>query len=669
MYIILIVIKNWFMSKKEGSMCGLAGYLNLSSPHFHLDESLLHAMQQTIAHRGPNGWRSWTSTAHQIALVHRRLSIIDLAEHAFQPMLNDAGTLVVSFNGEIYNHRALRATLESLGYRYRTQSDTETILHAYHAWGIDFLHRLHGMFAITLFDLRTNELYLIRDRIGIKPLYFSTQGGILSFASEMKALWPLPWIAKAINHAAVPHYLTYMVTPAPMTIYKDIYKLPAGFYMKVDAQRALQFCEWYNPVRDSAAAPAALVQDEQACIEHLRMLLRASIKEQMIADVPIGVFLSGGVDSSLTVALMAELTNNVNTFTIASAHSEEHNETAWARRVANHFNTQHREITIDEHDAFAFFQAMLHHHDEPLADCVSIPLFYVSKLLHDTSTAVVLVGEGSDELFCGYSSYAHYLNTYRIWQPSQHYMPAIARKAAYAAIAPWYAHKRNTVDIMRNWAAGKELFVTGALAFSAYWQQEIMHTKEYEPDPMLAQIYPGLPSLQDQYAFAEYHRAQLRQYDPSADHFKAMTYLELKQRLPELLLMRVDKMAMATSVEGRVPFLDHRIVEFALQIPTHMKYRNGITKYILKKACEGIVPHEIIYRTKIGFAAPTKQWFKQGTHFLPYFTHMLTRAAAHNHHSLKIDAVQKLLTEHQTTNRDYACQLWVVQNLLATMEA
>lgn len=649
-------------------MCGLGGYLNLSKSVWGNNDALLYEMQQSMAHRGPNGWRTWISDQHAVALVHRRLSIIDLSNDAFQPMLDATGRIAVCFNGEIYNHPFLRILLESRGHRYRTQSDTETIIHAYKEWGIDFLHHLNGMFSIALFDMESNELYLMRDRIGIKPLYFSLLGDMLSFASEIKALWPLPWIEKSINQTAISHYLTYMVTPAPMTLYKGIYKLPAGFYIKVDAQREVTFCQWYDPVANAQQAPKEFLNDEQACIEHIRSLLRTSIKQQMVADVPLGIFLSGGIDSSLNVALMAEQTDNIKTFNVAFRDGPECNETQWARMISKRFNTQHYEITISEKEAFDFFKKMVYHQDEPIGDCVCIPLYYVSKLLHDTGVTVVQVGEGSDELFCGYSSYGQYLKTYRLWHPSQRYIPSFARKAAYTAAAPFYQHRRNRLDIMRNWAGGKELFSTGSLAFSEVWKKDFLYTVPLEPDPIIEKIYPGLAYQYGSYGFAEYHRAQLQQHDPHADEFKIMSYLELKQRLPELLLMRVDKMAMATSVEGRVPFLDHELVEFVLQIPTHMKYKNGITKYILKKACEGILPHEIIYRKKIGFAAPTKRWFKQGNYFLPYFKNMLQNNAKNNYACLDLSAINSILTQHQTTKADHACQLWVLQNLIACME-
>jgi asparagine synthase (glutamine-hydrolysing) len=646
-------------------MCGLAGYINLSNSHCSFDRAVLNRLQETLYHRGPDGYSIWKSAAHQAALVFRRLSIVDLSNAGMQPMLDPEQTVVISFNGEIYNHQALRQELELLGYRYRSNSDTETLLYAYKAWGINFIHRLEGMFAIALIDLQSNELYLIRDRIGVKPLYFSLQGGYLSFASEIKALWQLPWVKRSINTSSLYHYLTYMATPAPTTMYDGVYKLPASFYAKVDAAKKLTFHEWYTPFKDINKADRELFEQEQFCVDGIRKLLRESVKKRMMADVPIGVFLSGGIDSSLNVALMAEYTDRVKTFNVSFSDGPEYDEAQWARTVARRFNTDHHEITISESDAFSFFQSMVYHQDEPLADCVCIPLYYVSKLCKESGVTVVQVGEGSDELFCGYGTYARYIDMYnRYWKPSSLFLPAFAKKSVYAVMSRLLTNYPMHLDMVHNWALGKHPFWTGAMAFSDHGKQNIMSNNHYKSDPILDLIYPGL-SLAHSYGVVEYHLKRLHDRVPNADFYTSMVYLELKQRLPELLLMRVDKMTMATSVEGRVPFLDHAFVEFALNIPTRFKYHQGVTKYILKKAAEEFLPHDIIYRKKMGFAAPTKRWFKQGAYFKPYFMDMLATKRQVLEEYFNIDAVEKMVTTNQKSNRDYSVQLWTLQNVMA----
>jgi asparagine synthase (glutamine-hydrolysing) len=648
-------------------MCGIAGYLNLTQSNFCIDPELLTRMQQAIAHRGPDGHETWVSADRQVGLIHRRLAIQDLSDAGKQPMQTRDGSLIITFNGEIYNAPELRAELELLGYRYFSTSDTESILYAYQAWGIAGLNRLEGMFAFALYDIAKDEMYLVRDRIGIKPMYFSLQGGVLSFASEIKALWQLPWIKKETNPLGLYHYLTFMVTPAPMTLFKEVYKLPAGFYAKVDTQRNVSYHQWYDVLQPEVTYDPKDLANEQFCIEQIRTLLRQSIKSHTLSDVPYGVFLSGGIDSSLNTALMAEFTEKVKTYNVSFSDGPEQSEVAWARKVSKLYNTEHHEIEISEKEAFEFFQKMVYHQDEPLADCVCIPLYYVSKLLRDSGTIVVQVGEGSDELFCGYSTYAKYLNWHqRYWQPGQRYMPAWARKGAYQIAKPFFAHRPNYRDLMRNWADDRALFWGGATAFLESWKGDLWQGPlQGHDDPVVAQIYPSMNQNYDSHSVVDYHLQQLYAADPHADFFKAMTYLELKQRLPELLLMRVDKMGMATSIEGRVPFLDRQMVEFAMQIPTSLKYRNGITKYILKKACEGILPDDVIYRPKMGFAAPIVRWFKHGSYFKPYLQDLLATKKQGIASMLNMPGMENLLLSNQQPGKDYSLQLWVAQNVLA----
>ncbi len=648
-------------------MCGLAGYYNISRSSFSVNKTLLHKMQQAIAHRGPDSAGIWVSQDYQLGLAHRRLSIVDLSNAATQPMIDKDNTVVISFNGEIYNHQALKKELEGYGHKYFSKSDTETLLYAYKEWGIECLDHLDGMFACALFDMKHNELYLIRDRMGIKPLYFSIQEGILSFASEIKALWQLPWMHKEINPQALYHYLTYLVTPAPMTLYKGVYKLPAGFYVNVDAKRTMTFHEWYNPIDQINNKEGKDNEQEEFYVEQIRTLLREAVRKRMMADVPLGVFLSGGIDSSLLVALMSEYTDRVKTFTISFADGPEYSEVTWARIVAKQFNTDHHEIVITEKEAFDFFQKMIYYQDEPIADCVCIPLYYVAQLLKQSGVTVVQVGEGSDELFCGYQSYVDYLTVQRYCNYAQRVIPAFARKSIYSIAATLFSGKHHQLNIMKNWAEEKNIFWSGATAFIENNKRDIFNfiCHEIEPDPIIEQIYGGFKQQLDSYTIVDYHLQRLYQLNPSADFLQSMIYLELKHRLPELLLMRVDKMTMATSVEGRVPFLDYKLVEFALNIPTKLKYKHGLTKYILKKAAEDILPHEIIYRKKVGFAAPISRWFKHGRYFKPYFNDVIHNKHGYWRDYLDSDKINKLFIDNNQKGCDYSLQLWVLQNVMA----
>lgn len=644
-------------------MCGFAGYLNLSTKSFITNQTLLHELQQELAHRGPDGYRTWSSPQHELALVHRRLSIIDLTDAGAQPMFDRDRTVVICANGEIYNHQQLRRELETLGYCFDSSCDSEVLIYGYKAWGIDrLLERLEGMFAFSLYDFKTQELFLVRDRIGVKPLYFSLQGDICSFASEIKALWKLPWINKQISASSVYHYVTYLVTPAPLTLFENVYKLPAGFYLRFDKQKTMHIKQWYKlheqlVVHDNK-------YDEQWYVEKIRSLLRASVKKRMMSDVPFGVFLSGGIDSSLNVALMSEFTDKVKTFTVAFQDGPEYNELAWARKVAHLYDTDHHEIIINEHDAHQFFDSMVYYQDEPLGDCVCVPLYFVSKLLKEKGVTVVQVGEGSDELFCGYDQYVNYLNSYCWWSTSQNYVPKFAKKGLFYAAQRMFPDKYGKLDILNNWACNRELFYSGAVVFSEHMKHQMLKMSAGQSDPIVERFFPGM-QLDDSYAMADWYRAQLKKQLPQADQLTQMGYLELKHRLPELLLMRVDKMSMATAVEARVPFLDHKFVEFALTIPQDLKYHNGVTKYILKKAAEGLLPHDLIYRKKIGFAAPTTRWFKSSNLFNEKLNDLFATKTGWAD-LFDVQAIKDLQQRNRTdASVDYSYHLWAIQNLLA----
>ncbi len=363
---------------------------------------------------------------------------------------------------------------------------------------------------------------------------------------------------------------------------------------------------------------------------------------------------------------MARYTQQLKTFNVSFDDGPELQERAWARMVAQKFGAEHHEIIISEKEAFDSFQKITYHQDEPLGDPVCVPLYHVAQYAKKAGVTVVQIGEGSDELFCGYPMYAQYINLNRYWQPTQRFIPATVRHGlSYAA--SWYPCKPNKKDMMSRWAYGQPLFCTGALVFSEKWKREIMHIREINQsrDPVIEQIYPTFPQYTNSYEMIAYHRAHLHKYVTDADFIQTISYVEFKHRLSELLLMRVDKMTMAAGIEARVPFLDYRLVEFALQMPAHLKYKDDTTKYILKKACEGIIPDEVIYRKKVGFNAPTTRWFKSGQYFKEHARDLL-----HSSNTitamLNISAIDTMLNENAAQDDvDYAPQLWALQNVLA----
>ncbi len=646
-------------------MCGLAGYRRLSKEGESLDESLLHGFHASLTHRGPDGYGIWTCPQEQLALIHRRLSIIDLSSAGQQPMMDQEQHIVLVFNGEIYNYQQLRMQLCDLGHTFTSATDTEVVIAAYKQWGITGIQQFDGMFAFALFDRRTQDLYLVRDRFGIKPLYFSLQNHYLSFASEIKALWQLPWMRKEHNYQAAFHYLTYLATPAPLTLYEGVYKLPAGFYLHCDGKQEVKISRWYD---------LALVTDQeqhkhyspQEHIDTVRKLLRASIKKHMRADVPVGVFLSGGLDSSLTVALMAEHTDNITTFNVSFDDGPELQERAWARLVSRHFNTYHHELIVSESDAFNVFEQLRYYQDEPLADTVCVPLYAVARLARESGITVVQVGEGADELFCGYTSYIDYMKVAHWWKTSQRYLPSLLKQPLYYAAQ--LAFRTDTKrELLHNWHRGEALFFGSALGFGAYAKQQLWQPAYCSAsiDPIVSLCYPGLRYADDSYTIMEHHRKHLYAQKPDADFLQEVMYLEFCNRMPELLLMRADTMTMASSIEARVPFLDHHLVEYAFLLPSKLKYAHGITKYILKKASEGILPQEIIYRTKMGFAAPATRWFRSGTTFTAQLQDLLH--TAHNPYSQVLNkaVIAAMVQAHDAGVRNYGPQLWAIQNLLS----
>ncbi len=649
-------------------MCGFAGFCRLEANANIGDMHLLQSMAGKIAHRGPDDQGIWLDKQLDVGLANRRLAIIDLSPSGHMPMHNNRGSLVISYNGEIYNYRQLRGELEALGYEFHSDSDTETILHGYTAWGVKIFDKLDGFFAFALFDRERNELLLVRDRIGVKPLYFTMQGGFLSFASEIKALWELPWMRQDLSPQALYHYLTFMVTPAPYTLFQGVYKLPAGYYLRLDAQRQITYHEWYDVLKQIPTITPVEFSDTRACVERIGSLLIESTKKRMIADVPVGAFLSGGLDSSLNVALMARFVPKVKTFTISFADGPEHDELAWARLVAQRFETEHHEITITEKDAADFFESMVYHLDEPLADCVCIPFYFVSKLARDMGVKVVQVGEGADELFFGYPVYAQHANlSENWWKPAQRVVPAFMRKPFGKAASMVFKKRPHYADLIDNWALGRSHFWSGAVAFSEKQKELILAGKSLgsiEHDPVVAAIYPGLRQEFDSYAIIDYHRRRLFEARPNADLGQEILYLELKHRLPELLLMRADKMSMAAGVEAREPFLDHRLIEFAFQIPLQTKYQQNTTKYLLKQVAQGILPDIIINRRKQGFGAPTMRWFERGDFFPQYYSKV---ASANAQGARFFKTTQpKLETTYRAAPAQYAVQRWVLQNLWAT---
>lgn len=655
-------------------MCGIAGILETSETNRVNPETLV-AMRDVMVHRGPDGDGSWISPEGRIGLAHRRLAIVDLSEKAAQPMSDGAGKAWITYNGEIYNHAALRQELEQAGRQFKTDhSDTEVLVHGYLEWGIDgLLERLEGMYAFAIWDCDKNKLTLARDRIGIKPLYFTKSNGRFLFASEIKAILSDRSIERDIDPQAVNHFLSFMVAPAPLTMFKDIFKLPAAHLMEVSAEGKMSFRRYWDPAPGQGINPKEIKglspsETEAFYTKGIRARLEWAIDKRMMSDVPFGVFLSGGIDSSANVALMSQMMDRpVDTFTVGFKDHKHLNELDHANRIARDFKTNHHEVLIDESDMIGYLDNLVHHQDEPIADWVCIPLYFVSKLAKDSGVTVVQVGEGSDEQFCGYDSYMTYLNLHlKFWDRYMNVPSPLRRMIGSGAelLSSMTTRFDKVTEVLSRAGLDQELFWTGANAFWNTHKRRVFNDHNTRSD--LTELQEGGLDVgglngHDSAGVIAAYLDPFDQNHPEQDHLTRMAYSELRLRLPELLLMRVDKIGMSTSIEARVPFLDHKLVEFTMDIPMEWKIKGGETKYLLKKALADLLPDEILYRPKMGFAAPMAEWLRGD------FGHRARDGVLNSplmeRGLLDRDHIEQKFRDHREGRGDHALHLWTLFNL------
>ena len=631
-------------------MCGICGVWEYCASQGSIESSLLTAMRDQMTHRGPDDSGELIFDDRRGGFGFRRLSIIDLSPAGHQPMHGCDDQTWLVFNGEIYNHATLRAGLEERGHRYASRTDSETILHLYEERGLDFIHDIEGDYAIAIWDARAQQLVLVRDRIGVKPLYFYHRNGRFIFASEIKAILQHPAVTPDIDEQQLYHYLTFLTTPAPTTLFRGIQKLPAGHFLTLKRDGTLDIQRYWDAVARSDM-PATNEAEHRA--EILR-LLRDSIRKRMMSDVPFGVFLSGGVDSSANVALMSELmTRPVETFTVGFSDAEYLNELDSARRIAKQFATNHHEVIISEKEMQEFLPKLVFHQDEPIADPVCVPLYYVSKLARDSGTIVVQVGEGSDEIFSGYENYVRHLRIYENFWRHAETLPRGLRRALSNVSRPLLeatGRKRAAIELIRRLGADEPLFWGGVVVYDETFKPRVLSKQ-------MRERMNGLSSLQ----VVEPYLDHIERERPDSDFLARMTYLELKLRLPELLLMRVDKITMATSVEARVPFLDHHLVEYALALPRSLKVQGVTGKHILKRALEEILPHDLLYERKRGFGAPVREWFREGLG--GWFDEHLMNSTMRRRDLLDYEFVGRMLDEHRKRTKDWGFHLWALLNL------
>ena len=578
-------------------MCGISGVLAFKTSNFQVTADYLLRLRETMVHRGPDGAGLWISPDRRVGLAHRRLAIIDLSDAAAQPMSNGDGSLQVVFNGEIYNHAEIRRELEELGARHwkTHHSDTEVILHAFEQWGIACLEKFRGMFAIALWDAKARRLWLIRDRVGIKPLYYSIHHGRITFASEIKALLQDPDQARAVNEEALFHYLSFISTPAPDTLFAGIKKLRPGSFLTIDVDGQVGE-ERYWDVLDHTTPLTGVSEEEIA--ERLLAELRTSVALRTVSDVPVGVFLSGGIDSSTNAALFSQsASERVKTFSVGYDRDYRgcKSELPLARGFAASIGAVHHERVLTQRDFLDFLPRMVYLQDEPIADPVCMPVYFLSKLARDNGVTVAQAGEGADELFWGYERWKQIMNLMR-W--NEYPVPRAVRKLGLLGLRAAGKSHSAAYELLWRSSAGLPLFWGGVHAFS-------QHEKLALLSPRLRRRFREQTSWEAIRPIHQRFMEKAWEITP----VKWMTYLDLNLRLPELLLMRLDKMGMGVSLETRVPFLDHKFVELAMSIPEQVITRGKESKHILKKAVRGLIPDEIIDRRKQGFGVPIYEWF------------------------------------------------------------
>jgi asparagine synthase (glutamine-hydrolysing) len=623
-------------------MCGIAGILEFGEDA-QVDSSVLRRMCDVIAHRGPDD--DGFLVQGRIGLGMRRLSIVDLAT-GHQPISNEDGSISIVFNGEIYNHRALREQLIIRGHSYRTQSDTETIVHLYEEYGKDCVQHLRGMFAFAIWDARRKSLFIARDRLGIKPLYYRITPRNFIFGSEIKALLAYPGFSAEFRRGALPEYLAFGFLSGDETFYDGVVKLMPGHRLEINEHGDLRT----EPYWDLTPATHDQTHDENYYVESYRDLLEGAVGSHLMSDVPLGVFLSGGLDSSAVAALMTKLRReSIETFSVG--YSEQtYSELPYARTVAEHLKSVHHEVLVSRQDFFAALPKLIWHEDEPIAWPSSVSLFFVAQLARER-VKVVLTGEGSDETLAGYSRYAFTLKNVAFDRVYRRLAPRLLRR-----------HLRNFVATSsligaraRRKLSHTFLGLDGESWPSFYFDNFFTAFSQSDQEDLLTDAF------RDQIVAGSAYRNVLGYWESSAGTLlQRMLYTDIKTYLVELL-MKQDNMSMAASIESRVPFLDHVLVEWAMRVPARIQIHGTAGKRVLKKAMEGLLPQEIIYRRKLGFPTPWSGWLAGAQ--LDSIEHLLLEARSINRGFFKRTAVEKLVREHRARYRDNYDRIWRLLNL------
>jgi asparagine synthase (glutamine-hydrolysing) len=621
-------------------MCGICGIAGTSTSE-PVSESLIARMCREIIHRGPDDEGIFVDG--KVGLGNRRLSIIDV-EGGHQPLSNENGTIWIAYNGEAYNFPDVRNELIGRGHVFKTRSDTETFVHAYEEWGMDFIHKFRGMFAFALWDKKANRLLLVRDRVGVKPLYYTQlTDGTIVFGSELKTILAHPEVKRKIEPEALDLFLTLEYVPAPHSMFKNIFKLPAGRYLTFEDGR-ISIRKYWDIEPYQGTAENISSRSLESLMDELYALLKESVKLRLVSDVPLGAFLSGGIDSSAIVGLMRELgASPLKTFSIGFKDAS-YNELEYARRIAQKFDTEHQEFVL-EPQALELTEKLIRHLDEPLGDFSIFPTYLVSKMAR-ASVKVILSGDGGDEIFAGYEHYqAQKISRFPL-------VPSLAKAAAAVAnkLRP-SEQKKGTWNKLRRFTQAfencKNLRHFRWMMFLSDRAKEDLYSAAFKSQ------LGGLQSIREREPFSDIF-ASLGGFD----RLTGELYLDLKTYLVDDIMVKVDRMSMAASLEGREPLLDHKLVEFAFKLPGKLKLHGLTTKWIFKKTMERLLPKENIYRSKEGFSIPIKHWLR--TELKDLMRDYLCEKRIREDGLFHYGPIQKMMEAHIAGRENFSHQLWAL---------
>jgi asparagine synthase (glutamine-hydrolysing) len=579
-------------------MCGIVGMV-VSGPG-HVSRTILDKMTAAIVHRGPDDGGTYISPAGTAALGSRRLSIIDLSAAGHMPMTNEDRSIWLTFNGEIYNFATLRRELSSRGHQFTSQTDTEVLVHLYEEKGIDFLKDIDGMFAIALWDDRRQRLVLARDRYGEKPLYYTTHGGVFRFASEIKALLEDPCIPRHLDFEALNQYLTFGFVQPPRTMFHDIHKVAPGEALVLKKSGAPESFTYHEPLLSPAEMEHLRGQDFEWHVKQTRVLFEAAVASCMRADVPVGAFLSGGVDSSAVVACMSRLTGRkVESLTVAYPDEPNCDESGYASKVAERVGANLHVMNVTERDALNAFSDCIYHLDEPVSDPACLNTFLASREFRRRGVLVALVGEGADELFLGYPYYLNHSRIAGLWSALQA-VPLVARSVIFSAASPCLGPLGLAVhrDLLRRAMYGESMFLSSEPFYPDCDKARIV-------GPRLQNLVHSQPSSRLTDGVLACYRQRL-----SGDALSQMSLAETRMRMAEKLLMRVDKLSMAHSIEVRAPFLNRHLAQYAASLSGRVRAANGQPKSLFKAAVADLLPDAVLKRPKMGFSTPISNWFR-----------------------------------------------------------